>query len=317
MYRSKFPASRRRQSVGLAGWRRSQAPGTPCRNVPLDKSGKFARGARRCGAIGQGRRRWETAAQTYRHKMETLLMVRHLRHPYGPDHARPTEVAQMGSKVLRLTVCIRALRSRRAVNGYVGAQHKFHDADFAQGWADRFVPSPPRVALFDLMLDRAAMPSIANPHVVELGLGPGYLARHLLDRQPDITYEGLDFSDAFFEIAKKTIGKHLPRVTLTKADLLDQNWPKFLSRQPRAIISTWTLHDLGSQQAVEAVYARCYEIKPEGTSWIYEPGRFEITRHLELLRKVGFSEARSLAHLEPNIENPTAAQNYACLTAMR
>jgi SAM-dependent methyltransferase len=216
------------------------------------------------------------------------------------------------------------------VNGYVGAQHKFHDADFAQGWSDRFVPSPPRVALFDLILEQALTPSSANSHVLELGLGPGYLARHLLDRQPDITYEGLDFSDAFFEIAKKTIGKHLPRVVLTKADLLDQSWPKTLSRQPRAIISTWTLHDLGSQQAVEAVYARCYEtlpeggvlvngdfIKPEGTSWIYEPGRFEIARHLELLRKVGFSEARSLAHLEPNIENPTAAQNYACLTAVR
>jgi len=222
------------------------------------------------------------------------------------------------------------LGSRAAVNGYVGAQHRFHDADFAQGWSDRFVPSPPRVALFDLILEQAARPSIAHAHVLELGLGPGYLARHLLDRQPDITYEGLDFSDAFFEIAKKTIGKHLRRVMLTKADLLDQSWPKTLSRQPRAIISTWTLHDLGSQQAVEAVYARCHEtlpeggvlvngdfIKPQGTSWIYEPGRFEIARHLELLRKVGFSEARSLAHLEPNIENPTAAQNYACLTAIR
>jgi SAM-dependent methyltransferase len=236
----------------------------------------------------------------------------------------------MRLKGVTLTTSIRALRSRAAVNGYVGAQHKFHDADFARGWSDRFVPSPPRVALFDLILEQAAMPSIANAHVVELGLGPGYLARHLLDRQPDITYEGVDFSDAFFEIAKKTIGKHLPRVTLTKADLVDPGWPKTLSRQPRAIISTWTLHDLGSQQAVEAVYARCYEtlpqggvlvngdfIKPEGTSWIYEPGRFEIARHLELLRKVGFSEARSLAHLEPNIENPTAAQNYACLTAVR
>ena len=277
----------------------------------------------------------ETAAQTYRHKMETLLTARHLRHPYGPEkshrcHARPTEVARMGSNVLRLSVCIRALRSRRAVNGYVGAQHKFHDEDFAQGWSDRFVPSPPRLALFDMILEQAARPSTPNSHVVELGLGPGYLARHLLERQLEITYEGVDFSDAFFAIAKKTIGRHFPRVTLTKADLLDQNWPKALSRQPRAIISTWTLHDLGSQQAVEAVYARCYEtlpkggvlvngdfIKPEGTSWIYEPGRFEIARHLELLRQVGFSNVRSLAHLEPNIENPTAAENYACLAAVR
>src|SRR5215510_2464781 len=109
--------------------------------------------------------------------METPLGARHLRHPYGSAKspgcdARPTEVAQMGLKMLRLTVCMRALRSRRAVNGYVGAQHKFHDEDFAQGWSDRFVPSPPRLALFDLILEQAARPSIANTHVLELGLGP-------------------------------------------------------------------------------------------------------------------------------------------------
>ena len=78
------------------------------------------------------------------------------------------------------------------------------------------------------------------------------------------------------------------------------------------------------------VYAHCYKIlpeggvlvngdfiKPDGTSWDYEPGRFEIDRHLELLRQAGFSNPKSLAHLEPNIVNPTAAENYACLVAVR
>ena len=38
------------------------------------------------------------------------------------------------------------------MSGYVGAQHEFHDAAFGQGWADRFVPTAPRLALFDLIL---------------------------------------------------------------------------------------------------------------------------------------------------------------------
>ena len=58
-------------------------------------------------------------------------------------------------------------------------------------------------------------------------------------------------------------------------------------------------------------------IKPDGTTWDYEPGRFEIRRHIELLRQAGFSDPKSLAHLEPNIESPTAAENYACLVAVR
>ena len=166
------------------------------------------------------------------------------------------------------------------MSGFVGAQHEFHDAAFVRGWADRFVPTAPRLQLFDLILDQIRQPSVANPHLLELGIGPGYMARHILERNQTITYEGLDFSEVFFDIARETIGDMLHRVTLTKADLMNQSWPKNLSRRPGAIISTWALHDLGGQQAVADVYARCYEIlpvggvlvngdfiKPDGTTW--------------------------------------------------
>jgi SAM-dependent methyltransferase len=216
------------------------------------------------------------------------------------------------------------------MSGFVGAQHEFHDAAFVQGWADRFVPTPPRIALFDLILERISAPGLPNTHVLELGLGPGYMARHILERNPGLSYEGLDFSDVFFDVARKTIGTYMPRVKLTKADLMDQAWPHALSRQPGAIISTWALHDLSGQQAVADVYARCHEIlpkggilmnadfiKPDGTSWTYEAGRFEVDRHLELFRLAGFQEPASLALYEHNIENPTSAQNYACMMAVK
>jgi len=216
------------------------------------------------------------------------------------------------------------------MSGFVGAQHEFHDAAFVRGWADRFVPTAPRLQLFDLILDQIRQPSVPNPHVLELGIGPGYMARHILERNQAITYEGLDFSEVFFEVARETVGDMLHRVTLTKADLMNQSWPKALSKRPGAIISTWALHDLGGQQAVADVYARCYEtlstggvlvngdfIKPDGTIWEYEPGRFEVGRHLEFLRTAGFSDPKSLAHFEQNVKDPTPAQNYACLVAVK
>ena len=156
------------------------------------------------------------------------------------------------------------------------------------------------------------------------------MARHLLERNPTISYEGLDFSEVFFDVARKTIGSYMPRMKLSKADLMDQAWPRSLSQQPGAIISTWALHDLGGQEAVANVYARCYEvlpkggilingdfIKPDGTSWMYEPGRFEVDRHLDLLRLAGFQNPKSLALFEHNLDSPTAAQNYAYLIATR
>ena len=216
------------------------------------------------------------------------------------------------------------------MSGFVGAQHEFHNAAFVRGWADRFVPTTERLQLFDMVLDQISQPNVPNSHVVELGIGPGYMARHILQRNAAITYEGLDFSDAFFAIARETAGDLVQRMTLTKADLLDQNWPRKLSRTPGAIISTWALHDLGSQKAVADVYAGCFEtlppggvlvngdfIKPDGTSFDYEPGRFAIARHLELLRSAGFAAPECLAHFEPNIADPKGSENYACLVARR
>lgn len=216
------------------------------------------------------------------------------------------------------------------MKGFVGAQHEFHDADFVQGWADRFVPSPPRLALFDMILTQIRELPVSDPNVLELGLGPGYMARHILERHQTLRYEGLDFSEAFFAVAKRTLGRLTERVTFTKADLIDQSWPTCLTRSPHAIISTWALHDLGSQQAVADVYARSFEtlpeggvlvngdfIKPDGTEWEYEAGRFETARHLELLRQAGFACPVSLRHFEPEIDEPTPAQNYVCFVAIK
>lgn len=212
----------------------------------------------------------------------------------------------------------------------VGAEHRFHDPDYVRGWADRFVPTGPRLQLFGLVLSQISRPSVPNRHVVELGIGPGYMARHILERDDRVTYEGVDFSEAMFAVAREIVGANLDRVTLTAADLLDSGWPDRLSRQPGAIVSTWALHDLQSPAAIADVYARGFAalppggvlvngdfIKPDGATQDYEPGRLEIAKHLELLRDAGFADPRCLAQLEPNLVDPTAAQNYACLVAIR
>ena len=216
------------------------------------------------------------------------------------------------------------------MSGYVGAKHEFHDAAFVRGWADRFVPTAPRLELFDLILEQVTKPTAPSGHVVELGIGPGYMARHILERNDAVSYEGVDFSDVMFDIARATVGEAMIRVTLTSADFMDQSWPAALSRQPGAMISTWALHDLGGQRAVADVYARCFEtlppggvlvngdfIKPVGATFDYEPGRFPVDRHLELLRDAGFADPQCLKLFETNIVDPTAGQNYACLVAVR
>ena len=197
-----------------------------------------------------------------------------------------------------------------------------------QDWADRFVPTPPRQQLFDLIVSCLLADPLPHPHIVELGIGPGYLALEVLGRVPKHTYEGLDFSQPMLGIAAQRLHAHQDRITFTQADLTSREWGAKLSATPGAIITTWALHDLGSEAAIEAVYQVAKQtlpsgglllngdfVKPETTRFEYEAGRIAIKRHLELLADCGFRDVQCRAYLEADAESPTAANNYACFTA--
>lgn len=211
----------------------------------------------------------------------------------------------------------------------VGAQHAFHDGQYADDWANRFVPTPERLRLFDTIIQSLVEGTLPGRHIVELGIGPGYFAAFLLDRVPDVTYEGIDFSKAMLELASSRLKPYSPRVRLTQADLIKDDWGTKISCPVGAFVSIWALHDLGSEANTTRVYQACRGllapggillngdfVKPDGTKHEYEPGRFLISRHLEILREVGFRDVKCLVSLERELENPTAAQNYACFQAL-
>ena len=215
-------------------------------------------------------------------------------------------------------------------NNVIGADHEFHTREFARGWAERFSPTPERLALFNIILSELQESIPQDGRVVELGIGPGYLASHLLEAMQAIEYTGIDFSQPMLEIARSRLVQYASRVTFTQADLVKDDWTSMLAAPINAVISTWTLHDLGSQVNVYSVYAKSARIldtssvflngdfiKPIGAAQEFEAGRFAIARHLELLTSAGFRDAECLALLEEEIETPTAAQNYACFKAVK
>ena len=57
-------------------------------------------------------------------------------------------------------------------------------------------------------------------------------------------------------------------------------------------------------------------IKPDKAKQEYEPGRFEIAQHVQLLQQANFRHVECLLELERELENPTAAHNYACFKAV-
>lgn len=216
----------------------------------------------------------------------------------------------------------------RVTTDFIGADHEFHSEEFATGWAERFLPTPERIRLFELVfsqLDRCIPP---NGTVVELGIGPGYLADYLLERLPGITYYGIDFSSPMLQIARKRLQSYSSQVRFIQSDLVEEHWSERVSTPVHAFVSTWALHDLGSPTHVNAVYEGVFHalnddgilvngdfIKPVGAVQEFEGGRFSVDKHLELLRQAGFAHASCLSVFEEELRNPTAAQNYACILA--
>jgi len=212
----------------------------------------------------------------------------------------------------------------------IEALHHFHDFKTAEEWAKKFSPSPARMDLFETMLQSIRQLEANDFHIVELGIGPGFLAEFLLSRLENITYEGIDCSAPMRQIAAKRLEKFKNRITFTAADLTDPNWIKEVSQSPKVVVTTWALHDLFTQDNIHSVYQNTYQllesggiflngdfIKPDKVKVEYEGGRIEIKTHLDLLQSVGFQSANCLKEFEKDIEHPTTANNYACFEAKK
>ena len=212
----------------------------------------------------------------------------------------------------------------------IQALHEFHNADFSKEWAEKFKPTAPRIKLFETISGQIEKVGRKTISVLELGIGPGFLAIYLLNRLPQITYEGLDYSKSMLEIAKERTKGFKKRIDFTQVDLINEVWKSKIKRTPEVIVSTWALHDLFEKKNIMSVYKTAYEIlpkgglllngdfiKPEESQHKYEGGRIKPSEHLELLLIAGFQDSECIEEFEISVENPTTSNNYACFRAIK
>ena len=140
----------------------------------------------------------------------------------------------------------------------------FHDANFSKEWAEKFKPTSDRLHLFETILNLIEKEGYQSASILELGIGPGFLASYLLKNLDEITYEGLDFSESMLAIASKRTLRYKDRVSFTQADLINDIWKNSLERMPEVIVSTWALHDLFEKKNILGVYKTAYKILPKG-----------------------------------------------------
>ncbi|GAA0252494.1 class I SAM-dependent methyltransferase [Cryptosporangium japonicum] len=96
------------------------------------------------------------------------------------------------------------------------------------------------------MLDVLELTVGGGGTIVDLGCGPGSLARRVLERFPDARVVAIDHDPVLLTLAAGTLGE---RATVLDADLTDPGWASF-DGAVSAMVSTTALHWLRPDQLI-------------------------------------------------------------------
>jgi SAM-dependent methyltransferase len=103
----------------------------------------------------------------------------------------------------------------------------YRQASEAEQWAEEaMVRRPWRTEFFAQFAQELADGQARC--VLELGSGPGFLAKHLLDALPHLSYTALDFSAPMHAMARARLGGAAERVQFVERSFKDPAWVKGL-----------------------------------------------------------------------------------------
>lgn len=112
---------------------------------------------------------------------------------------------------------------------------------------------PWRTEFFQRIADELSQINSAQLSILELGSGPGFLARHLLTAMPTTTYVALDFSPAMHELAKERLGVLADRVQFVEANFRATQWSAKLPRFD-AVVTVQAVHELRHKRHAPWLY---------------------------------------------------------------
>jgi len=116
----------------------------------------------------------------------------------------------------------------------------FHDPAHARKWTDETpLKRPWRTRFFSDFCDALGA---KRRRILELGSGPGHLAREILTHCDVVEYLALDFSEAMHDLARAHLGEFALRVTFITRDFRRPDWINDLP-VPDAIVTMQAVHE--------------------------------------------------------------------------
>ena len=155
----------------------------------------------------------------------------------------------------------------RDQNDDVPTSVDFHNPAHARAWThDTIKKRPYRRQFFEAFGN--ALAKLDQPRILELGSGPGHLARALLEQITPADYVALDFSLAMHELAREHLGPLAERVTFLERDFRDPTWPTDLGLFD-AVITMQAAHETRHKRHLVPLLERARSVLASGGLLMY------------------------------------------------
>lgn len=185
--------------------------------------------------------------------------------------------------------------------------HDYFDSDYVDEWAAiANTRRPHRAKFFDAFVTELSR--LAEPDVLDLGAGPGYLAQEVLTRCAVASYHLLDFSPRMLELARARLARFGDRVFFHQVDFLQDNWSPKLTTGFDAVVSLQAVHEVCQAEKLSQLYSGVASVVAEGGKIIIADklefqteegtGFLTIEHHKTALERSGFRGFRRVLEIE-------------------
>ncbi len=193
--------------------------------------------------------------------------------------------------------------AHRVLNGSKEVQE--YERYLDEGW-------PVREQVSQHLCERLGHTGAGGQRILELACGPGALASAILASLPVDNYVGVDISPSSIDFARNRVAEFDAKTDWLQGDLNGDEWLGRLEDNIYAarggafdaVVSMQSIHDLGGETEVSRIFGIVHRLLFPGGRFLYadllrspsdppgsNPGRFDASRHLELLAQAGFDDA--------------------------
>jgi SAM-dependent methyltransferase len=180
-------------------------------------------------------------------------------------------------------------------------------SEHAQKWSASALGGRPwRAEMFTVFADVLGRECAGRKcRVLELGSGPGFLAKQLLSTI-DLDYVALDFSAPMHDLARLHLGELSNRVQFVERSLRESAWPEGLGKYDY-IITNQAVHELRHKRHAPVLHAQARELLLPGGGylvsdhWLGEGGMKNAKMYMtaeeqrEMLLLAGFAVVEQVA----------------------